>query len=641
MGRFLRGNRSVASPGSIIFASAETQPVPYREGDDRELHKLYCGTATYVRLEGGVATRRKAVDFSCPVQFWDWVVSVSQLARPTWLFTHNAGRFLTVLGFWGKLESGEWRIRDKDVESVAAERKAADERLWSGFYVDSDPPTILSVKHSSGKRLIVVDSANYYPEPLEDTARDTGLDILHEPSEGGNDADWIDYSKSKTNATESIMLNLIRWVKDDDLGMFRFTASAQAMAAYRHRFKGHVINLERPPEIVKLERDGYYGGQLDMLYHGKVSDMVYELDVQSMYPSVMREAYVPRELSDSYLNGSYYTPREKQPGYYTVAEVLISSELRTYPVKLRDAVIYPVGTYWTVLCGEEFRSAMLHGDIQAIGRWATYQTAILFRDFVDFFCEKRSEARAAGDKVREKLCKTIGVSLYGKWGQLTPRWEALDYDSIFPMWGQVPEIDVETGERTIVRYIGRYAEKMVGKVDHPQSFAAIAAWITAAAREKMRRLSVIAGDRNVYYVVYDALFVNQEGFNRLQQAGELQHGVPGKLKVAAYARDAEFRSCNHYRIGNKVVQAGIKPDAVAVGDNLYEQTVMQGLSESLASKPLDGVLVGKRTVKAPDNRRRYIVGHDGWSTPIAIYNGSPRDLHALRTGDRPSLAELI
>ncbi len=631
MGKFLRRNHSTAAPGSIIFVDTETAPSKQPIHGHRDLHTLLMGTATYVRLEAGEPTRRKQIVFSTEGEFWEWFLTVSQPERPTWVFAHNIGFDLTILEFWETLHSGEWRIRDDDFPEIVAKRKAAGREPWRGFYVDCDPPTIISVKHRSGQRAIFLDTMNYWPVSLAKLGQSIGLPKLQMPTGSTSDDEWTKYCRRDVEIIERAVLGLIKWVKDNDYGMFRFTASAQAMAAFRHRFYDGNITLDRPDPVRKLERSSYFGGRLEMLYEGKYEGDVWELDVQSMYPHVMLEEHVPRELIDSWLGGEPFKPPPVGPGRFTLAEVLIETSNATYPLRLQRCTLYAHGRYWTVLCGRELELAFQRGDVVAVGRWATYRLARMFQPFVEHFWGKRQAAIDRNDGLEQQLCKTIMNSLYGKFGQKKPQWESTGEICTEPRWGRWPEFDHETQETTVARYVGRYGERMVEPDDHAMSFTAISAWVTAAARERMRRLSGIAGRGNCLYVVFDAVIVTQKGFQNLWNAGEIAPGKLGKLKIAGYGKDAHFRGFNNYTFGEKRVCSGIKPDAIELAEFTFRQSEIEGIKEITNRKPLPGVLIGERVVSAPKTRRRWEMDGENWTTPMLVAADKPCHLNAIRT----------
>ncbi len=631
MARFLRRNHGTASPGSIVFVDTETVPSGQPRYESRQLQKLLMGCATYVRLEEGEPTRRKELTFTTPDEFWLWLLNVSQPGRPTWVFAHNIGFDLTVLEFWETLHAGEWRIRDDDFPDVVAKRKARQLKPWRGFYVDSDPPVIISVKHLSGMRVIFVDTMNYWPTSLAKLGKSIGLPKLDMPIAGSDDESITKYCRRDVEIIERSVLGLIEWVKENDYGNFKFTAASQAMAAFRHKFYEKAIVLDRPEPVIKLERAGYFGARLEMLYEGEYDAPVWELDVQAMFPAIMQKENVPRELVSSWLDGGYFTPPPNGPGVFSLAETLVETSTATYPLRTANATIYPHGRYWTVLCGRELQAAFRRGHVCAIGRWAQYRTANLFREFVQHFWDKRQAAKRSGDGLEDQLCKTIMASLYGKFGQLSPQWEAFAANTEGPRWGQIANIDGPTGKRTRIRYVGHYIEKQVEPREHKMAFPAISAWITSAARQYMRRLVKTAGARNTLYVVYDALFVNQAGFVNLLNAGEIKHNQIGKLATKHYGETACFSGYNNYTIGDRRVLAGCKnPDESIVGDS-FTQTQFQGIREITSSRPLPGVLTEELVIALPKRKRRWTVQPDNFTIPLVVEATSPAHLEAIRT----------
>lgn len=630
MARFLRRNHGTALPGSIVFVDTETAPSGQPEYETRKLQKLLMGCATYVRLEKGLPTRRKQTVFTTADEFWTWLIEVSQPGRLTWVFAHNIGFDLTVLGFWEMLHSGKWRIRDDDFPAIVAERKARGLKPRRGFYVDSDPPVIISVTHSTGIRVVFVDTMNYWATSLKKLGKSIGLSKLSMPANGSDDATLTEYCRRDVDIIEKAILGLIKWVEENNYGNFKFTAASQAMAAFRHRFYHKAIVLDRPDPVVRLERAGYFGARIEMLYEGPYDAPVWELDVQAMFPTIMRDEMVPRELVNSWLDGEYFMPPPNGPGVFSLAEVLIETSTATYPLRTVNATIYPHGRYWTVLCGRELQAAFERGHVSVVGRWAHYRTANLFRDFVLHFWDKRMAARRAGNDLEDQLCKTIPAALYGKWGQLSPRWEPFAENREGPRWGQVYNVDGPTGKRTLIRYIGRYVEKQVEPHEHAMAFPAISAWITAAARQFMRRLVAIAGPRNTLYVVYDALFVNKLGYLNLLHAGEVKQNTMGKLKVKHYGESATFNGFNNYTIGDRRVLSGCKdPNESIVGDQ-YSQTEFQGIREIVSSRPLPGVLTEEKIIAVPRPRRRWNVQPDNYTLPLVVEAASPAHLQAIR-----------
>jgi hypothetical protein len=67
----------------------------------------------------------------------------------------------------------------------------------------------------------------------------------------------------------------------------------------------------------------------------------------------------------------------------------------------------------------------------------------------------------------------------------------------------------------------------------------------------MQRLIDIAGRENVYYMVTDSMFVNQEGYDRLAETGGVVGNDIGQLGVDNYGDTGNFTSIHHWQLGQQ------------------------------------------------------------------------------------------
>lgn len=265
----------------------------------------------------------------------------------------------------------------------------------------------------------------------------------------------------------------------------------------------------------------------------------------------------------------------------------------------------------------------------------------LFDEYVEHLWEKRTECRKQQDKLYEGLCKLMLNSLYGKFGQKSPQWVDCDTPDEPWMWGQRIYRRADTGEFSRYRSIAGAIQLEREPVDHKMSFAAISAWITGYARERMRHLVSIAGSRNVYYVVNDALYVNKEGALNLQIAGEVDPNVMGKLRLKRYGKNAHFWAANNYRIGTSRVLSGVAGNATQVSETTFRDEKQQRIREVIAFKPADTVRVRKRTISLLNKVKRCNVANDGFTYPFKIDCSSTQHLQAIRrTTELLSLRDL-
>jgi hypothetical protein len=189
------------------------------------------------------------------------------------------------------------------------------------------------------------------------------------------------------------------------------------------------------------------------------------------------------------------------------------------------------------------------------------------------------------------MVKTLLNSLYGKFGQKSEVWEAIEEvevidDSINFI------VNADTGKRQSVRHMGKLSEVKLGSEESFDSFPAISACVTANARDYLWGLMLKVGLENIWYCDTDSLFVNQVGFERLQD--EINPNEIGKLKVEKTTTHLEIRAPKSYTFGEEKRLKGVKKDAVRVADNVYEQWQFQGLNGAQRKRTLDHQLLIKQ-----------------------------------------------
>jgi DNA polymerase family B len=640
MPRVLQRNHSTALPYAIVILDTEAVEERDQFRTNTVHQSLYFGKATYIRYRKGKRGDTDSFTFTTAVQFWQWLLPRMHKKTCTWLFAHNLGYDLTLVDFWQLIESRILSFHNPCPQRKKGASQTDKPQRRTGMYVDADPPTIIQCYDAKGSQLLCLDSLNYWPIPLAELGRMQGIPKLPRPSYAAPDAAWELYNGRDVDILQRAVVDLINFVRDNDYGKFRWTAAGQAMAAFRHRFMRHSICLDRPDDIVALERQAYYGGRIEILKTGIIDEEVFELDVSSMYPSVMINNYFPTKLVDSYLDRRDYDPAKHNPGLFTVAECLVCSDGTPYPVRCKDGTYYCTGSFWTTLCGSDLLAAIVHGHVRAFGRWARYRLQRVFASYVEHFWGERQRYGREGNELAEHFCKSMLNSLYGKFGQQSAHWEECEPPLEPWMWGQRAIRNAETGDVRKFRSIGGFIQEEQPPSEHKQAFPAISAWVTAYARQRMRQLVAIAGSRNVFYVVNDALYVNQAGLINLQLAGEVTEGELGKLRQKRYGPNAEFWAPNNYRVGDERIVAGVHRNAKQVGTHIYEEESFQRLKDITASRPNSHIDVTLRTKVLVSKIKRCHVGSDGWTYPITLYADGAKHLSLMRQRHKlPTLAE--
>jgi hypothetical protein len=630
LSKLLKTLKGKGSPSSIIYFDTETRATPTDLYEWGEKATLWFGHAVHCRYEHGRETRRDEFTFQDAWAFWRWVSSRAFDKKPAWLMAHNLGFDLTVTRLWELIDRGFLSLMPPQEEG---------KRFRSGLFVADDPPTIIDIFTKPGQKIIAVDTLNFWRSSLATIGESLGFPKLEMPefSDYVLTPEWLTYCKNDVYVLAHAVGKLLEFVEENQYGGLTFSAPSLAMRAYRTRFQPCPIGLHQLPSVSHLERLSYYGGRLEAFRIGTFSEKIFKLDVTSLYPSVMKGNLFPKELLDF--------STWKQDGWENypkltsdmIACVTINTQTDTYPLKTKQGVIFPRGSYVTTLAGPELIHAESRGHIVRVHQWSKYLLHDLFSTFVQHFLDLRASYRLAGDNVNSTFAKLLVNSFYGKWGQLAPQWEVSDEVVLNPLWGNTVDIDVTTGSILHSRYIGNRKEyrQVDGEhEDHPNSFCAIASYVTSYGRERMRSMCECAGWGNVSYLVTDGLFVNEEGYSNLKRNGYVRDKEPGYLTLEQEADDFAITALHQYRIGEKVTRGAIKPRAVQMPQGKWQEVHFEGLKtilapnpDDLTQAPRDGVCIYPVLKTEPHNYYKGEVTSSGrvlpWNLDTLVYRGTP------------------
>ncbi len=371
-------------------------------------------------------------------------------------------------------------------------------------------------------------------------------------------------------------------------------------------------------EVSTLERASYFQGTVRCNYIGEVSGPVYCYDINSAYPAVMLDGLVPTELIEWDTNDKPRDPLCRGPLTNVIAEVLVTTGYPRYPMRVGSHACYPVGTFWTTLCGPELEYAYRRSELQRIGRHARYELGNLFGKFITEFWRLRSDYQARKNAVMGDLCKIMMNSLAGKFGQRTGKWrKRSDLIAPFP-WGRYDEYNKDTGKWGYYRSLAWLVEESVEQGEHPNGFPAVAAWVTSLARVRMLNiLEKIQDGGRIYYSAVDSIHGDSGINSRLLESDEVGDKC-GQLRQELVASQATYRGIANYSLDGQMHVAGLPAQAT-----VDESGRM--VTRHLEARPPEGKHNGFgritentliRTITPP-----YLHGHvnaDGWTSPWVL-----------------------
>lgn len=340
--------------------------------------------------------------------------------------------------------------------------------------------------------------------------RDLDLDkVIFDPSNPKH----IEYLIYDCLALKYVVINS-RILMHDTFGVnARYTTSSTALRFWQTTIDIPLFRLGAEKD--EFVRKSYSGGLVYVSRVDLFSD-VSVFDVNSMYPSVMREYKYPH-------GSSYYTDRFEGQGFYeckidaTNAQFLF---ITGYDEKEEKKSARKAGKFKAYITDVEYKLALKLGyKIKIIKGLVFEKSDYLFTEFVNR-CEQLRLAH--GKDSVGIVTKYIQNSLYGKFGTKTTREQI--YYSPELLEDCTPYIDPVTGD-----FYGLYVDLLEAEENY--MLPHLASYTTALARCKLVNLVLKAGIENCFYCDTDSIFVNSVGASRVQdEIGDLY----GKIKLDAY-----------------------------------------------------------------------------------------------------------
>lgn len=534
----LKENKSQAKPRFLVFFDSESKVID-------NIHHPYLVCASFVRLDKMIEKDKNYHDHEIS-NFWKDVAEYGGKRDSVWVFAHNAGYDIIATGAIPELVKYGYRVtrffEKGSVFIMSLVKKGKDK----------------TGKEATEKAIWLLSSTNFFPVPLKELGKVFQIEKGEFDFENGTKEEALIYCKQDTLILKTAVLSFIDFVQKENLGCLAKTTPGQAFNAFRHRFMETGILLHDNNKAFELERGSYYGGRTECFQIGTFEGIFHILDINSMYPYVMKMEKYPISLQGIRKNADMEDLKKQlAKGMLVCAKVKIKTDIPFFPCRLRGKLVFPIGEFWTYLTTPEIIFALEKGMLQDVDSFSFYEGRNIFTNYVNYFYTKRLEAKAEGHKVNDMMYKNFLNTLYGKTGQLSENWEIVAEAPPEEVW--VKEIlDMDTKKREVLKCFGGHIFRQGEKNEGYNAFCAIAAHVTAYARILLWKYMEKAGWDNVYYCDTDSIFTNEAGLHKL----EISSSELGMLKLEKTCQKLEVYAPKDYAFGDKIKMKGIKKGSI-------------------------------------------------------------------------------
>lgn len=395
------------------------------------------------------------------------------------VYFHNL-RFDGAFIVQGLLERGfTFAAKPQDKASKTFTTLISDKGMWYQIEI------FFSIKGKKVKKVTIQDSLKLIPLSVRQIAKSFNLPI----KKGSIDYaahDFLPEGSPLTPEEEEYLIHDVQIVEHavnffHEQGLNKMTIGSCALEEFKKLIKKKYFNMYFPPPFYDEDvRKAYKGGftYLNPIYRNKILGRMVILDVNSLYPSVMRGC--GGEILP-YGTPIFYEGKYEEDTLYSLYVQKIRCSFKLKPgkiptIQIKHSMYYQGNQYLTSSDGERpilyltsvdleiFLDHYDVYDIEYLSGWKFkgINAGAIFGDYVDKWSEVKIKSKEEGNHGMYLIAKLFLNSLYGKFGSATS------------VASKEPYLD-EDGK---LRYRMGEAEEKEG------IYIAMAAFITAWSRRK-------------------------------------------------------------------------------------------------------------------------------------------------------------
>lgn len=545
-------------PRYMIFVDTETtqEPAP----GDIVYQDLMLGVGIFWEYRKGRKNEKIEIfRFRKAQLFWEFVYSHCIKGTQLCVFAHNAVFDMVVL------EHIKW------LEFFGYECE----------FVFDNAMTFIAQWRSDDHTILILNTANWFHGSVARWGAELGLDKLEMPDYDMSQEEWFVYCERDTMILKELVEWYIKFLQDNDLGPWKYTIASQAFAAFRHRFMVNKIYIPDNKVEERLAREAYHGGRTEVFRQGTYIDgPYYKIDVNSMYPYVMKEFKYPSALARVGKELTYEQASYIRDKFGIIADCTICTPIPYFVDTSSGRNTYPIGTFRTMLTTEEFYLAFDNRWIQEVHEYALYRMRPIFKQYIDFFYGLKVKCTEQGWGLQRAFTKLYLNSLYGKFGQRGYKDEEIGRVAV-PGLGVWFSIDATTHETYQYRLIGHSLLRYWQEGEAWNSFCAIAAHVTANARLYLYNTIMRIGREHAYYSDTDSIIIDREGYKVIRD--DLHDTRLGAWALEGQSDKVEVLAPKHYWFHDHWTRKGVRKSAEVVGEQSFRQETWPGFNTILKS----------------------------------------------------------
>lgn len=584
------------TPGVVGFFDTET--VPQDVGDD-EVQRMRLWVATIVTRRHKTKSRIGAVSGRGHTgdELADWLCSELRRHESAWMFAHNLAFDLSTTRMVTRLVERGWHL-----SSISMTGKSAVVRMGNGR-----------------TNLVLVDSFSWLQAPLAEigTMVETAKPAL--PAWADGDEVWFARCEADVAILGEAVLELLNWWDAKQLGHFSVTGAGCAFSTVRTHLAPYTIMADPDPDVRAFERRAIFGGRRDLTTWGPQDTGPWVLlDFENAYPVMAGQLAVPCVPRGWQEHVDVAMLAEPAKDHSWMGEVTVCVTEPRYPARWGPEVVFPVGTFRTILAGPELVTAARNGHLLEVHRARRYWCQPALHDWSRWVLDVLHDPDHGDPAVARKAVKGWSRSGLGKFASRTS--ESYDRGPAWSVgWTAARGWDAGKAAPALLLEIAGRRMWMVRNQETMTAVPAVFGWVESAVRLRLRAVLDALGEPTWVQADTDGLLACVPALRRWLRGRREPGRIPrAPMAVAAAVCDELASVCEpvvlrpkelyhhlemvgpqHLSLGSGRKTSGVRRDATQTGPATFEGRTWPGLLWQMQHGARHGYVRPKATWHLP------------------------------------------
>jgi hypothetical protein len=471
-----------------------------------------------------------------------------------------------------------------------------------------------------GKTLCLVDSRTVLPKSLQDLAVKLGKTKLPLPEDDAPLGEWSDRCEQDVRLLAEAYMEIIDWLKDNDLGNWGRTGPAMGWNVMLRRHLSEKVLVHANPAVRELEAQAMYAGRAETWKWGQLKGGPWHVwDYRNAYAEVCRTSTLPAVLRSEVRGVGLPTMRRYPSTTRWLVKARVTSSTPTLPITDDQGVFWPIGDFSGWWWDTELLAADAAGATVRVERAWKYTAAPWLAGWAEWVIEQIASTGSASENIRSVAAKHWARAVPGR--SAMRFWDFADWGESYVPGAQAGPIhDLDAGVEGAMVQVGQRRWEAWQKTWWEQALPQALSYIMAVSRVRLWDAMVVAGFEHVVWVHTDCLVVDDTGHERLRAA--VGAAKLGSLRYKS--TQSAFEPITPYLVEGSTyrVRAGIPRKSWVSADGSVHGEHWETLQGALSHGRADRVIVSDHVFEPDytDTRRLHLAGGD--TAPFRVIDGA-------------------